>query len=115
MSGADWKRKVTGVCWRDVWAWAAQMRDEYGYWVTIWVSPPMPSQEGKIAYHVAVRAVKYREGGKTSELVKSVGVGEKANVPPEVVALQVVSAMYTKLDREAWEAERAAGQGTLPF
>lgn len=113
MSRDDWARKVTGVCWRDVWAWANDLRAEYGYWVTVQVSPPLPSSR-KMAYNVVVVAEKL--GGQVSQahrITKHLSVGESANVAPEAVALQLVSAIYQDVDRQAYEAERAAGEGTL--
>lgn len=106
---------VSGPCWEDVWAWARDLREEYGYWVTVTVTPPLPSLEKRIAYNVVVVAKLNSSDSQNHHITKHLAVGLAAHTPPEAVALQLVSAIYQDVDRRRYEAERAAGQGTLPL
>lgn len=105
---------TAGVCWRDVWAWAEDLRDEYRYHTVVQVTPPLAHQR-TVAYVLVVRCT--RLGGNTSAdhvITRQLTVGKAANTAPEAVALQLVSAIYQSVDRERYEAERAAeAQGLL--
>lgn len=115
MSGRPKGWALQGVSWLDVWAWARDLQEEYGYWTVVKVVPPLPSQE-KVAFHVVVECKKL--GGQTGHehiITRSLAIGVAAKTSPEDVALQMVSGIYQAVDRARYEAERAAGQGTLPF
>jgi hypothetical protein len=115
MSTKDWERKTTGPAWGDVWAWCEDVREEYGYWVSFVVQPPLPSVR-KVAYNITMIAARLSgqvAGG--TQITRHHAVGHSARVNPETVALQMVSELYVSLDRERYAAEAAAGEGTLPL
>lgn len=111
----DWKRKVGGVCWTDIWAWLAELRDERGLWGEVRLVPPMPSQAGKVHGTAVVVLKRYIDGGRVEEITMHRNLPSPARARPEEVVLQMVAELDRRLDREQYEAERASGQLGLPF
>lgn len=111
----DWYRKNPGVAWGDVWEWCNQVRDTYGLWCTFEVVPPLPSQAKKTWGTVVMRAKRSVDGGEVVKHLAYRAIPYGGKETPEQLALSMVAALEKSLDREVWEAERAAGQGTLPF
>ena len=111
----EWKRKTGGVCWTDIWAWLAEIRDEYGLWGQVTLHPPMPSQKDQRHGQAVLQLKRYYEGGEAVKLTRWVMLPDPSRARAEDVVLQLVASVSMQLDREAYEAERAAVQGGLPF
>jgi hypothetical protein len=111
----DWYRKQPGVTWGDVWEWAAQVRDDYGLWCQVTVIPPLPCRTKKDWGQVLLVTKRYRDGGEVEvhHLWRTMTVGGRETA--EQLALSLIAQLDKQLDREVWDAERAGGQGLLPF
>lgn len=110
----DWTRKVGGVDWRDIWAWCDELRDDYGYWADVIVSPPLPSQKGVLA---RVTVVATRQAGveaATQKITASQLLSVSSAATVQEMVLQMVCSLVQQLDREVYQAESAAvEQGLL--
>jgi hypothetical protein len=104
----DWTRKAVGVQWPDVWVWADQIRQEFGFWTDIRIGPPLPSapKRGKWGT-ISVTLAKYQEGGSSRSIHRWAYLCDPMRCRAEDQALQLLVAMHQQLDTEAWEAERA--------
>lgn len=111
----DWKRKSEGVQWSDVWEWLAEISDTYGLWGHIALHPPMPGRRGKDHGQVVLTLTRYLVGEGTEVIRHYRELPSPLRAKAEDIALQLVAQVSSQLDREAYEAERAAGQGVLPF
>lgn len=105
---SDWTRKAPGVQWQDVWHWADQIREEFGYWAEVRLGPPLPSapRRGKWGT-LSITLVKYQEGGKARGLHRWVYLCDPLRCRAEEQALQLLVSFHQQLDSEAWEAESA--------
>jgi hypothetical protein len=111
----DWYRKLPGVSWGDVWEWVAEVREDYGLWSHVVIHPPLPSRAKKDWGMVLVVTKRFYEGGEAEvhHLWRTLPLGGKETA--EQLALSLLAQLAKQLDREVWEAERAAGEGELPF
>jgi hypothetical protein len=108
--------KRAGVQWQDVWAWCEELAHDYGQWVHFGVHPPMPSDKRHPHGSVSMHTVRYLDGGKAEETVRTRWLPNPDKATAEVVALQLVADLSKELDKAVWEAERAslaAGQLSL--
>ena len=96
------------VKWEEVWHWSEQIRKRWGYWCVVIVSPPIPGKEGiRFTITVDLQILDAMSGKRGSKMWQSRNV-ERIEATAESVALQLVSGMFMRLDREEDEAERAA-------
>lgn len=115
-SPGDWKRKAEGVQWPDIWAWLAEIRDTYNLWGYVSLHPPLPSREHREYGMLVLRFTRHVEGREVEVLTRYIALPSPSRARVEDVALQLVSQVSQHLDRESWEAERAAGgQQGLPW
>ena len=105
---SDWARKAQGVQWPDVWHWADQIRQEFGYWVDIRIGPPLPSAPHRGRWGtLSVTLSQYKEGGTCRSLHRWVYLCDPLRCRAEEQALQLLVGFHQQLDTEAWEVERA--------
>jgi len=96
------------VTWEEVWHWTEDIAKRWGYYITVTVSPPLPSTK-KVRFVVAVNGTKLRvnDPQRDSRVQRWRNV-EHNGLTAEVVALQMVVELHQKLDNEEYAAERAA-------
>ena len=106
-SAKDLYRKDTRVSVPDLVLWTAALRDEWGLWVSVQWTPPLPSQANKNAGTVLVKAQRWNEGGLTEKVLaqRTVALGGRETV--EEVGLQLLSAIYVGKQSSIWDEELA--------
>jgi hypothetical protein len=106
---SDWVRRVPGVQWPDVWAWAASIREEFGYWADIHLAPPLPNSPRRGRWGtLAIDLTMYLKGDEMGRIHVWTYLVEPGKATAEEQALQLLVSLHQQLDSAAWEAERAA-------
>jgi hypothetical protein len=103
------------VIWEEVWEWARDIEEKWGYYIKIEIHPPLPSMK-KVRFCVQVfgRKLKVGDPSKDSTVQKYRNV-EQIGVTAEMIALQLLVELHQKLDNEEYEAERAALEAGAMF
>jgi len=105
---AELNRKQAAVTWEDVWSWAESLYNTYGYSVKVSVTPPLPSKV-QVRAIVEVKLTRIRFDDPTRDSSTSAWRNARYDGKSvEAVALQLLVEIDAKLERQAWEAERAA-------
>jgi len=110
-----WKERTTGVTWADVWQWAEDVYDRWGFETRVVVAPPLPSQRksgGTVLVELYIMGIADpREGTKHRKWRQLPVSGARA----EETALQLLVEMHRSLDQAEWEAARQAEtRATMP-
>lgn len=102
------KDTQAAVKWEEVWHWSEQIQARWGYWCSVQVSPPIISKPSvRFVVTVDLQILNANSGQRGSRIWQSKNV-ERSDATAESVALQMVSGIFMRLDKEADEAERAA-------
>lgn len=113
--GADWKRKVEGVAWPDVWVWAEDIRREFGLYTRVDLYPPAGSGRDPFGRVGVTLSAMLPGVGAQVRHTKWVDIPNPSRTRVEAVVLGLLVGLSKELDAGSWAAERAAGQLEMPF
>ena len=96
------------VLWEEVWQWCEDIEKRWGYTVRVEISPPLRSQRNaRFVVAVTGKKLSINSNQQGSTVTRWLSVVNEA-VTAETIAMQLVIDLHCKLDREEYEAERAA-------
>jgi hypothetical protein len=95
------------VLWEEVFTWARDIEEKWGYYLSVVVNAPLPSQR-KVRFVVSITGRKMRVGDPqmNSTILKYRNV-QHEDLTAEQVALSMLVELHRKLDNDEYEAERA--------
>lgn len=108
----DWERKVPGVAWADVWAWADAIHREFGFYTHVVLDPPTGAPYDRwgtlsVQLYVLVPGV-----GAQVRHTAWLRMPEPCRCSAEQLALQQLVSLHQKLDGAVWASGEAAGPAT---
>lgn len=96
------------VVWEEVWQWAADIRERWGYETKVTVYPPLPSKPRvRFCVQVELKIMSVQDPRLDTKAQKWRNV-EDGRLTAEQVALTMVVELHRQLDNEELERERYA-------
>lgn len=104
----EWKRKVEGVCWADVWEWADDIYSSTGLHTEVTLCPPILTNQSKQGTLTVKLTKRLPDGKETCKMINWKVIPQSRPEDAPSIALRMLVEMNTALEREVYEAERAA-------